>query len=674
MASYDPPKLTQEDRGDAVLRSVPETRCRRPGRPVEGAMNRILLIEDEASTQLLLRNRLEDLGYEVVIASTGARGLMEARAGRFDLFLVDIGLGSGIDGFEVCNRLKATPHIHSIPVVLISGQVKGQEELHRGYEAGCEAFLLKGDLTLVEDVVRAMLRIKSLQDDLALQNRLLEEQNRRLQEERQRGEDLEMALRESGSRSLVFRELAAGRPDAVVIVDGEGTVRWSDRGAREILGKEIDGRTLGALTPDSGLEAFARDARTEPREGYRFDLGKRSMTASVVPLVPRAGTNERPFKAVLLLDAGKRRVAAEMLRMEEQGTPRRELGPLLEAARWTFHPSALPGEDQKVRELRAQVSRLAHKDGPVLIVGEVGTGKEWIARSLHFSGARSGPFIPVNCSALTSDQLESELFGHTKGAHAQALADRPGLFQQASNGTLLLQNVDALSPELQGKLLGFLQDGEVYRVGSSTAEKVQTRLVATTQADLKALVDAGRFRDDLLYRLNVLVVTTTPLRERAGDIPLVARHYLRRFAAERPDLDFSGEAMWVMTRYDWPGNQREVESVVEGACASSQGSAIEVTDLSLPLTDLHKRLKGAEELPPAFATARTGAGAGRAGAGSLAALLDHENEIPLSLEFYERLVLERALRKTGGDKRESAKLLNMGKSTFYRKLKLHGIT
>jgi CheY-like chemotaxis protein len=150
-------------------------------------MGRILLIEDEQSAQLLFRNRLEDLGHEVSIAPTGARGLMEARTGTFDLFLVDVVLGSGIDGFEVCRRIKTIPQVQRIPIVLISGQLRGREDLHKGYEAGCEAFLLKGDLPLLEDVVRAMLNIKALQDDLAMQNRLLEDQNRRLTQERQRG-------------------------------------------------------------------------------------------------------------------------------------------------------------------------------------------------------------------------------------------------------------------------------------------------------------------------------------------------------------------------------------------------------------------------------------------------------------------------------------------------------
>jgi CheY-like chemotaxis protein len=185
-------------------------------------VNRILLVEDDTSAQLLYKNRLSDLGYEVVVAPTGAAGLMEARAAAFDLFLVDIDLGKGIDGYEVCQRLKTIPELHGIPVVLISGHVRAQEDLHRGYEAGCQSFLVKGDLMLLEDVVRAMLRIRSLQRDLALQNRLLEERNRRLEIATTRTADLEHALSNSVSRGPAV----ANRPDGLLMVDSEESCCW----------------------------------------------------------------------------------------------------------------------------------------------------------------------------------------------------------------------------------------------------------------------------------------------------------------------------------------------------------------------------------------------------------------------------------------------------------------
>ena len=630
-------------------------------------MDRILLIEDDAGAQLVFKNRLKDLGYEVVVASTGARGLMEARADHFDLFLVDIGLGSGIDGYEVCRRLKTVPQIHGIPVVLISGQVKSQEELHRGYEAGCEAFLLKGDLTLVEDVVRAMLRIKSLQDDLGLQNRLLEEQNRRLQEERRRGADLETALRETGSRALVFHELAAGHPDGVLLVDPEGVVRVTDRGAHDILGKDIEGKHLASLTPGTGLEAFVRNARTEPHEAYRFDLGVRSLSASVVPTVPRVQGDEHPYKVVLILDAGKRRVAAEMLRLEEQGIPRRELGPLLEAARTTFHPSALVGKHPSVEELRGRVAWAAGMDHPVLISGESGTGKQFVARILHFAGPASGPFVPVNCAALAPSLLEGELFGHVKGAFPEAVADRPGLLQQARHGTIFLDEIGEVPPALQSKLLEVLEENRVYRMGSQQAEEVSARIVAATSANLEQQAAEGAFRKDLLYRLNAIDIQLPPLRERGGDVELLAEHFLERYGASR-NVQLSSEASWVLTQHDWPGNVRELENCIESACALAKGAEIHVSDLSQPLHELYKRVVEGDAIPAALPLT------GGREAGPPDKLNAELGDEPLSLQLYEKLAIRRALRETGGDKLAAARLLNIGKSTFYRKLKAHRIT
>ncbi len=649
---------------------------------------RILLIEDDPSAQLLYRNRLEDLGHEVVVADNGARGLMEASAGTFDIFLVDIGLGSGIDGYEVCRRLKARPQINSVPVVLVSGQVKGREELHLGYEVGCESFRVKGDLILLEDVVRAMLRIKALHDDLGLQNRLLEEQNKRLQQERQRAADLELALREAGGRGLVFRELAAGRPDGILLVDPDGVVRSADRGARDILGKELEGKHLARLAPDTGIEAFVRDARTEPREGYRFDFKTRAgrvihqLSASVLPLVPRSGSTESAMRVVLVLDAGKRRVAAEMLRLEEHGVPRRELGPLLEAARRYFHPSGILGESAAIRALRSQVMSVCSTDSPVLIRGESGTGKGLIARTLHFSGLGSGPFVPVNCRAVDPTLLESELFGHVKGAFPESLSDRPGLFQQANHGTLFLNRVDRVPLALQGKILRALQDGEAYRVGSQNAEHVDLRIIAASEVDLEVLVEKGEFDKDLFYRLNVVDIQIPPLRERESDVRILALEFLKRYGLAKARIEFSIEALRTMEQHDWPGNVRELENCVERACAMVTGTTILVSHLPQHLQDLYAPEIQDKFIPSIAAHGSLSDAALRSISGGRGSKVQpsktwemsfHEDDEPVSLEWYEKLCLLRALRETRGDKQKAAKKLGIGKSTFYRKLSAHGI-
>lgn len=636
-------------------------------------MDRILLIEDDDGAQLLFRNRLQELGYEVVGASTGARGLLEARAAKFDLFIVDIGLGSGIDGYEVCRRLKAMPQNHGIPVVLISGQVKNPEELHLGYAAGCEAFLMKGDLTLIEDVVRAMLRIKALQNELASQNRLLEEQNRRLHEERQRAADLGTALRESGSRADVFRDLAAGRPDAVLLVDAEGVVRMTDRGARDVFGGTLEGKHLASIAPGTGLEAFVRDARTGAHEAYRFDLewssgATRSLTASILPTVP--GGTEPRYKVLLLLDAGKRRVAAEVLRMEEQGVPRRELGPLLEAARVTFRPASMVGDSASMRELRGAVDRLRRGEGPVLLRGEPGTGKHLVARILHFSGEAGGPFVPLDAAALSRGQLQEELLGIDKG-HSDALTARPGLFLRAQDGSIFLENVDRMPLDLQASLLAILREGRVKRVGSSQAEAVNVRLIASSTANLEKLAEKGRFDPELLALLAPQTLHTLPLRQRLEDVPALATHFLARYDPTGART-LSSEALWVLGEYAWPGNVRELEDCIEGALARSAEPELSASDLAPALVERFKELSTADSIP--------GPGGGGAGrrlredplAEAYAKL--EAKGTPPSLEGYEKLCLLHALHDTGGDKLKAAQLLKIGKSTFYRKLKTHGLS
>ena len=631
-------------------------------------MDRILLTEDDAGAQLLFRNRLEELGYEVVCASTGARGLMEARAGKFDLFLVDIGLGSGIDGYEVCRRLKAMPQNHRVPVVLISSLVKSQDELHRGYEAGCEAFLVKGDLTLIEDVVRAMLRIKSLQDDLALQNRLLEEQNRRLNKERERGADLERALRETGNRAVVFRELATGRPDGVLWVDAEGVVRGTDRGAQDVLGKDIEGKHLARLAPGTGLEAFVRNARTATHDGYRLDVGdgSRSLSVSVLPMVPSSIGDELPYRVVILHDQAKRRVAAEMLRLEEHGVPRREIGPLVEAARSVFHPDAMVGPSNHALELRRRLEHLARSDRPVLIRGETGAGKQFAARILHFAGADGGPLVPVDCAALTPELLENELFGYTKDAVPDALADRPGIFQQAHNGTVFLHGIEALPPALQTKLAETLRTRSVKRQGAHQSESIQVRVLASTTAPPEELVNRG-FDPVLLEELAGEELYLPALRERRDDVLPMAGVFLRRFGAGRA-LEFAPEVVHALRQYGWPGNVRELESTVEGACQRASGSQVMLVDLPHVFQELGSGVNGGEiqaqgsthvwdpaspDKPPPF-------------------LVDIGSQKP-SLLGYEKLALLHALQTTKGDKISAARLLGIGKSTFYRKLKQHKI-
>jgi two-component system response regulator HydG len=240
------------------------------------------------------------------------------------------------------------------------------------------------------------------------------------------------------------------------------------------------------------------------------------------------------------------------------------------------------GESAAVKELLAAVSKVASTEATVLITGESGTGKELVARAIHYGGPRaSAPFVPVNCGAIPEGLIESELFGHIKGAFTGATASRAGFFQTAEGGTIFLDEISELSPSLQVKLLRVLQDKEVAMVGSSRARRVDVRILAATNKDLRSLVKQERFREDLFFRLNVLTIEVPPLRDRGDDVLVLARHFATRFAEERGGrhLTFSDAALRALKGYGWPGNVRELENVVRRLAIMSEDDEIDVPDL-----------------------------------------------------------------------------------------------
>ncbi|HBP20439.1 MAG TPA: sigma-54-dependent Fis family transcriptional regulator, partial [Planctomycetes bacterium] len=283
--------------------------------------------------------------------------------------------------------------------------------------------------------------------------------------------------------------------------------------------------------------------------------------------------------------------------------------------------------------------------------GETGTGKELMARAIHDSSPRAkGPFVALNCAAVPEALLESELFGHARGAFTSAAASRAGLFQHASGGTLFLDEVGDMPLGLQAKLLRVLQEQRVRPVGSDREVEVDVRLLSATHHDLEQAVQAGEFREDLFYRINVVHVSIPPLRERGNDVLLLAQHFLERFAGESHKAveGFSSEAARRLLDYDWPGNVRELSNTVERAVA---------------LTD-HDRII-VEDLPPKLRNY-----SGRAGEAALAdrgGELDSP-EVMLSLQELERRHIERVLAAVGGNKARAARILGLDRKTLYRRL------
>jgi len=266
--------------------------------------------------------------------------------------------------------------------------------------------------------------------------------------------------------------------------------------------------------------------------------------------------------------------ALDKLRLQRYGGTRGPQTPAL--------PHGMLGESEAMHKVFNAVEKAASTTATVLISGESGTGKELAARAIHYGSARSAaPFVPVNCGGIPDGLLESELFGHVKGAFTGATESRAGFFHAAEGGTIFLDEVSETSASMQVKLLRVLQDKEVCMVGSTRTRKVDVRILAATNKDLRGLVNKGTFREDLFYRLNVITIMLPPLRERENDIVLLGTHFAERFAEEfnRPQARFSGQAMAVLRHYDWPGNVRELENVVQRLVLMTDGDVIDVPDL-----------------------------------------------------------------------------------------------
>ena len=238
------------------------------------------------------------------------------------------------------------------------------------------------------------------------------------------------------------------------------------------------------------------------------------------------------------------------------------------------------GSSTKIQDVLRVVGRLKDTRTPVLITGESGTGKELVARAIHFRGGfAKRPFVAVDCGSLVPTLIESELFGHEKGAFTGAIRPKQGLFQAANGGTIFLDEIGELPMDMQAKLLRVLQDKEVRPVGSNHSQKVDVRVIAATNRDLEAGYQAGTFRKDLYFRLNVVTVHLPALRERKTDIPSLVQHFLDRYATEQRSLEVSSQAMRCLMQYDWPGNVRELENCIERAVALGSGDTIDVSDL-----------------------------------------------------------------------------------------------
>lgn len=301
-----------------------------------------------------------------------------------------------------------------------------------------------------------------------------------------------------------------------------------------------------------------------------------------------------------------------------------------------------------MQKIHGMITRVAGSDATVLITGESGTGKELVARAVHNLSPRADrPFVPVNCAALPDDLLESELFGHVRGAFTGALAAREGMFQLANGGTILLDEVGEMTFPLQAKLLRILQNQEIRAVGSDRSVSVDVRVIAATNKDLMSEVKNGTFREDLFYRLQVIPIHLPPLRARRSDIPLLVTHFLNRHNQKYgSSVKISPEAMVYLWEYDWPGNVREVENMIERLVILTEDDHINPSDLPPYLRSFISEKK----LP--HPTLNNG-----------------EVDLRQALEQFEDRLIDEALRRTNGNKSKAAELLGLKRTTLVAKIR-----
>ena len=460
----------------------------------------------------------------------------------------------------------------------------------------------------------------------------------------------------------------------ILVIDDEKNLRWalerglSAEGHRVVTGATAaEGLDLATREPPDlvlldlrlpdldGIEVLKRLRAADPRRPVIMITAHGAVETALKAM--KEGAYDyvmKPFDldemSVLVAKAlDLRRLETEVERLRDELDRRSGYGVIV-------------GESQALRKVLALVDRLAETTANVIIYGESGTGKELIAQAIHRRGPRAGrPFVAVNCAALPETLLEDELFGHEKGAFTGATARRAGRFEQADGGTLFLDEVGEMSPALQAKLLRVIEEREFQRLGGRETVRIDIRLIAATNRDLKAAVEAGTFREDLYYRLHVVPVHLPALRERREDIPLLVRHFIELKSADGRAPKVAPEAMRAMVDHDWPGNVRELQNVVERALITGGGEAISLEDLAPEVL----RGRGAK-------SAAAGTAAGTAGTAGAPAVPDIPDE-GLSLEAVERELIRRALAKAGGNQTRAARLLGISRQTLIYRLQKYGL-
>jgi two-component system, NtrC family, response regulator HydG len=556
--------------------------------------SRILIVDDEEGVRQILSRLLREEGYQVDTATGRANAIACLQAARYDLVFIDIMLLAGESGIDLLSYVKAkSPETQ---VVMITGrpEVKTAAEAIRHGAFDYITKPIHRDLLL--SISRLALTAKRLHDDQALYR---------------------------ANMDAIFRSVS----DSIVMIDKEGRLAQFNPPAGNIFGYTDDmiGSDITTIDLPGGrlchpviLETLHSHVPKETgRIEYQTPNGK-NLTISF-RVTPITESNGKLSGAVAVIRDETRLVELEQFLQQQQ------------------HFADIIGSSAPMQRLYLLMEALADVPTTVLIYGESGTGKELVASALHCFGVRaSGPFVKVNCSALSESLLESELFGHVRGAFTGAIADKIGRFQKADGGTIFLDEIGDISPAVQMRLLRVLQEYEFEQVGDTTPIKVDVRIIAATNKDLAEMVKQGTFRKDLYYRLNVVRLVIPALRERLDDLARLTTHFITKFNKKlvRDIQGVSEDVMNIFTHHTWPGNVRELEHIIEHASILSNSGIICVEDLPQDV------IEGVN--------------------------LSLENTSLLPLE--EKLTLEQALVVADGNKSRTAKLMGISRRTLYRHL------
>jgi PAS domain S-box-containing protein len=425
--------------------------------------------------------------------------------------------------------------------------------------------------------------------------------------------------------------------DGVFVISSERKILFINETAKRLL-NYTEGEVLGA--PCKGV---SQSSECEYNCGFNRAI-QAGQDLSGIPVWYRSkdGKLLNCRTSVVLLRDGEGAVAGAV----EIFSDITEIARLQEAASERFSFSNIIGHNKAMQEVFQLIGMVAETDSTVLITGESGTGKELVANAIHFNSTRRNrAFVKVNCAALNEGILESELFGHVRGAFTGAIADKMGRFEMANGGTIFLDEIAEIPPATQVKLLRVLQEGELERVGSARTTRVDVRVIAATNRDLKVALDEGGFRKDLFYRLNVFHIGLPPLRDRREDVPLLVDHFLKKVGAKMPAKNLNGieaEALARLMEYRFPGNIRELENLIEHAAIRSQDGVIRLRDLPLPEADQ------TENALPLF-------------------------QIHSPLETLERDLIIKTLDANHWKVSRTAQRLGISRVTLWRKMKEYGV-